>query len=292
MKKFTLKIGFNWLNTTLLATALLLSSAAFSAQSMVKNAAVETTLGLRLNLLSAQIDARVGQMKLISKSLANDTHIHAWVEGGFDASQESVLVEKLTFFVQEYDLTSASFADKNTHKYWNHEGFLRQLTPEVDTWYYAYLASGSQDLISVYHDQNKQRVDLYVNYQQTSGRGLSGIATSFDGVLNKLNDSVFAEHGTVYLVDADGKIHMQSNRRVTVKSQSLQKTAQKNDGENTLQALFNKRNVASLLQSTDVPSAQVISLGGNDEAPQTLIASSYMPSMGWFLVAHVAEDAF
>ncbi len=66
--------------------------------------------------------------------------------------------------VDEYALTSASFADTKTNKYWNHEGFLRVLQPNLDTWYFAYLASGQQDLISVYHDKNKHRVDLYVNY--------------------------------------------------------------------------------------------------------------------------------
>ena len=78
------------------------------------------------------------------------------------------------------------------------------LQPEIDTWYFAYLKSGDADLVSVYHDKNKNRVDVYVNYQQTDGVGLSGIATSFDGVLDMLKNSLFSEHGEIYLVDSFG----------------------------------------------------------------------------------------
>jgi hypothetical protein len=60
--------------------------------------------------------------------------------------------------------------------------FFKVLQPETDTRYFAYLASKQQDLISVYHDKNKKHVDVYVNYHQTKGNGLLGIATSFNGV--------------------------------------------------------------------------------------------------------------
>lgn len=271
----------------LLMGAMLLSSMSCSHKaSMVNSVVVEDALAFRLANLSAKIDARVGQMKLISKSLANDTHIHAWANGGFDAQKEPLLLEKLGFFVQEYDLTSASFADKNTHKYWNHEGFLRELTPEADTWYYAYLESGNQDLVSVYHDQNKKRVDLYVNYQQIDGNGLSGIATSFTGVLDTLNNSVFAKHGTVYLVDVKGNIHMQNNSLVDLKTKAEQSKSIK-----TLQALFDDGTVTSILNKNAQQDTRFITLEDSGGKSQMLLGSSYIPSMGWFLVAHVSKDA-
>jgi hypothetical protein len=62
----------------------------------------------------------------------------------------------------------------------------------------------------VYHDKNKKHVDVYVNYQQSKGNGLSGIATSFNGVLDILNISIFAKHGEVYLVDSLGKTQVQT----------------------------------------------------------------------------------
>jgi len=247
---------------------------------------VENTLGLSLDVLSAKVDARVAQMKLISKGLANDKHIHAWVNDGFDASQEPVLVDKLGFYVEEYGLTSASFADKNSHKYWNHEGFLRVLTPETDTWYFAYLASAKQDLVSVYYDQNKKRVDLYVNYQQTDGNGLSGIATSFNGVLNMLNDSVFAQHGTVFLVDSAGIIQVQSGSSGEKKYDQVGQDDA--SGPQNLQLLLGENNAKLMLKAQGEQGAQFTSSLSDENM---LIGSSYIPSMAWFMVAQVPKDA-
>jgi len=235
---------------------------------IVKNEAV-----LHLESLGAQIDARVGQMKMISKSLANDAHIHAWLEGDFAKVHESTLVDKLRFYVNEYDLTSTSFADKNTHKYWNHEGFLRKLNPEIDTWYYRYLASNDQDLISIYHDKNKNRVDLYVNYQQSDSNGLSGIATSFNSVLDKLNESIFAQYGKVYLADRTGTIHMQS---------AGEKVAQNLN----LTDIFGEEKTKQLL---GIDSYQVSMFLPHKTR---VTVSSYIPNMDWYVVADFEKAAF
>ncbi len=174
---------------------------------------------LLLEQISLKIDDRISKMQLIAKSIANDPHIHDWVDNGFNQKDEALLLKKLRYFVDEYQLTSASFADKNTNKYWNHEGFLRVLDTNIDTWYFNYLKSGSQDLISVYHDKNKHRVDIYVNYQQLGGNGLSGIATSFNGVLDMLASSPLASEGELLLVAPDGAIKLSSSN--TIKENTL-----------------------------------------------------------------------
>jgi hypothetical protein len=236
---------------------------------MTEKRLLQQQFNLSLVNLSQNIDARISSMKLIAKTLANDKHIHDWVATGFAADKESILVNKLGFLVNEYGLTSASFADKNTHKYWNHEGFLRVLQPEIDTWYFAYLKSGESDLISVYHDKNKNRVDVYVNYQQTDGNGLSGIATSFDGVLEILKNSLFANHGDIYLVDNLGKIQVHAEADVA--------------GVKSLQDMFSKDIVDRLLQPS---SSGFIEFNQVDDR---LLGASYIPSMNWYVVANVPK---
>ena len=221
--------------------------------------------------LAQKIDARVAKMKLLAKTIANDAHIHNWVNEGFDAEKEAILVNKLGFIVKEFALTSASFADKNSHKYWNHEGFLRVLQPEVDTWYFAYLQSGKQDLISVYHDKNKHRVDLYVNYQQTDGNGLSGIATSFNGVLDLMNTSIFGVQGDIFLVDSSGKIQVHANPQI-----AGNKYLKDLVGEALANTLLNE-NITRFLPT--------------DSLEKTLVGSSYIPSMAWYAVTTVSKDA-
>ena len=248
---------------------LMLTSYLWTQAKDARERLLEQQFNLSLVNLSQNIDARISSMKLIAKTVANDKHIQDWVNTGFAANQESILVNKLDFLVKEYGLTSASFADKNSNKYWNHEGFLRVLQPEIDTWYFAYLKSAESDLISVYHDKNKNRVDVYVNYQQTDGNGLSGIATSFDGVLDMLKNSLFAKHGDIYLVDSLGKIQVHAEVDIA--------------DNKSLYDMFSKEIVDSLLQPI---SSKFIELNQNESQ---LLGASYIPSMNWYVVANVTK---
>lgn len=172
-------------------------------------------LVLYLDNIGLKIESRIGNLKLIAKTVANDSHIHNWIDSGQASPEAPLLISKLDFLVNEYQLTSASFADTQTNMYWNHEGFLRVLKPETDTWYFAYLKSKKQDLVSVYHDKNKHRVDLYVNYRQLNGKGLSGIATSFDGVLDMLKSASIGQDVEVFLVDNTGKIQVHTDPTIS-----------------------------------------------------------------------------
>ncbi|MFT5277581.1 MAG: hypothetical protein ACI97K_001375 [Glaciecola sp.] len=232
-------------------------------QDMAKN----SVLALSIENIAANVDARIMLMKMLANTIANDTHIHQWVDKGFAKKDESVLVDKLGYLVQEYGLTSASFADTKSNKYWNHEGFLRVLTPEIDTWYFAYLKSEQQDLISVYHDKNKNRVDLYVNYRQENGNGLSGIATSFDGVVNMLKNSDLSQNGELFIVDGDGKVQLHPDPKIA--------------GQADLQTLFSENIAKALLRPQKHNT--VLNSGKTDK----YLLSSFIPSMNWYVVAEI-----
>lgn len=223
----------------------------------------QQTLQLGLNNLALRVDARIAQLKLIAKTVANDTHIHASINNSTLTEDAPILVNKLQFLVDEFGLTSASFANTQTNEYWNHQGFLRVLQPSIDTWYFAYIATGEQDLISVYHDKNNNRVDLYVNYRQLHGIGLSGIATSFNGVLNMLSESQVAANGEIFLVDSTGKVQVHANADIA--------------GSTSLAELSSPETAKLLLQETT--NSPVFEPSNN-----TKFAASYMPNMGWYLV--------
>ena len=252
--------------TLIVVLALVASASSFSATAQQQLDHKETRWVL--DNLSQKIDSRIAIMQLIAKSIANDSHVHHWVNKGFAQSQESLLIDKLGFFVEEYSLTSASFADKNTHKYWNHEGFLRVLDKKIDTWYFDYLASGSQDLISVYHDKNKKRVDVYVNYQQKNGNGLSGIATSFDGIFTMLGSSTLANDGELFLVDPSGRIKIDANA---------------NAPENLLiTSLYSHTLLQQTFAESEVASSnQMVSVLPTDAS---IVKITQLANMGWYLV--------
>lgn len=276
-----------------LALNLFVFAANANAQGQqLKNEHSESVVALSIENMALSIDQRISGMKMLANTIANDAHIHEWVASGFVQEQEGALLNKLGYLVQEYGLTSASFADTKTHKYWNHEGFLRVLVPEIDTWYFAYLESGKQDLMSVYHDKNKKRVDLYVNYKQADGAGLSGIATSFDGVVNMLVQSSLNEYGTVFIVDSDGKVQVHSDPKVAGKL-NLQQLYSTDAAKALLQphAFNHFKGNGKLSEGTD----KQISAAINDEkaTPQgSYLVSSYIPSMNWFIVAQLKGELY
>lgn len=220
---------------------------------------------LSLDNIGLKIESRISRLKLIAKTVALDSHIHAWIDSGQASPKAPQLISKLDFLVKEYDLTSASFADTQTNMYWNHEGFLRVLKPETDTWYFAYLKSAQQDLVSVYHDKNKHRVDLYVNYRQLNGKGLSGIATSFDGVLNMLKSASIGENGEVFLVDNTGKIQVHNEPTIS--------------GNASLVEMFSQSFTNELLQPNTTHF-----IDSRYEAG-VKVGSTHIPSMDWYLIA-------
>ena len=237
----------------------------------------DSVVALTMQNIAGNIDKRISSMKMLANTIANDAHIQQWVNNGYAQAGENTLLKKLGYLVNEYGLTSASFADTNSNKYWNHEGFLRVLVPEIDTWYFAYLKSEEQNLISVYHDQNKKRVDLYVNYRQDNGNGLSGIATSFEGVVNMLAKSSLNEHGKLFIVDSTGKIQVHHDPKVA--------------GKVTLQQLYSEASAKTLL--TPQPFNYVDSTTSNKQyLLSSYLVSSYIPSMNWFVVAQVQGELY
>ncbi len=222
-----------------------------------------------LDNLALRIGARISNMKVIAKSLANDTHIHNWVKQGMPASAEPLLLNKLNFYVSTFELTSASFADKKSNKYWNHEGFLRVLSPEIDTWYFNYISTDNPELVSIYHDMNKKRVDLYVNYQQVNDIGLSGVASSFNSFMDKLQISPLAKQGTLFIADKVGNIKVHPKILDGYKNLKVEDVLGRDKAKSMLEALSHK--------SADIQHDEFI--------------MSPIGDIGWYLVYFYAQPA-
>ena len=124
-------------------------------------------------------------------------------------------------------------------------------------------------MCSFKHSSNKNRVDVYVNYQQTEGNGLSGIATSFDGVLDILKNSLFAKYGDIYLVDSAGKVQVHADPDIA--------------GTKSLQDMFSREIVDKLLQPNSTGFIEL------NETVDGLLGVSYIPSMDWYVVANVRQ---
>lgn len=244
----------------------------FTARSSIEHRVLSSELPTTVEKISESIDSDIVLMQVLAKQIATDEHIHQWVNSNQEKSGEAVLVRKLQSVAKFNELSAVSFADKKTADYWNQDGFLRRLKNDAaDGWYYNYTASKQEYMVSVYRDPNTGKTDLFVNYQQPQGQGLSGTAKSFKSVVDMLASFQLEQSGFVYLVDGQGLVQMHKNNDLLEKA--------------TLSHLYDAQTSSKLLRK-EIFNLSVIEKEGN----KLIVVSSYIPSMNWFVVAQVPFD--
>ena len=241
----------------------------FTAKSSIEERVISIELPNAVQKIASDIEHDIVIMQTLARQIASDVHILQWVSGSRDQAGESMLISKLASIAKANQLSAVSFADKNSADYWNQDGFLRRLQHDAaDNWFFDYTGSGQQYMVSVYSDPNTGKTDLFVNYQQLGGRGLAGTAKSFSSVVEMLDSFKLEQSGFVYLVDGNGLVQLHKDSALA--------------GKATLNGLYGKDVSRSLLrkQHTNLTSIE-------QDGEQILLASNFIPSMGWYVVAQV-----
>ena len=239
----------------------------FIARDMMETNMETAQLPNMVKQVANRVDKEVTLMKSVAFSIANNPDIIAWSAAGADKQGETRLVNYLGEIARFNDLTVTSFVDRNTHKYWNQDGFLRVLkNDQFDGWFFAYKDSGQETSLSLYNEPG-QGYRLFANYQQTNGRGMSGVAKSVDELVDVLNSVKIAESGFIYMTDGEGTIIAHSNTDLLGKS--------------------HLRDVTSGQTANQLLQQQTFNLARGEEM---LYASTYVKSAGWYVIAQVPEN--
>ncbi|MGN4992158.1 methyl-accepting chemotaxis protein [Aeromonas sp. 97A] len=239
-----------------------------SAQQLIENRMFEQELPNLTQRISKEIEQDLHGIAQAARQLATDRFILDWVDRGMPKEQEPILINQLKDVANQYRLVTASFADRQTAAYYNQDGFLRNLTPTQDAWFYDYTKSQKEMTLSIFRESNGE-VKLFVNFQQLNGRGLAGFAKSLDTMVTMVSNFRLEESGIVFMVDGSGKVklHPEANR---IERDTLGGIASGDTG-----SLLAKRPFA------------VINAEVNGEP--MVLASSYIPLLDWYLVAQVPE---
>lgn len=247
---------------TLLVAGVGLNQASSTYQNRVEHSDVPNLL----NSIRHALNAEIGEMMTVANMIAhNPSYLAVAEQSGTHAPE---LVAELGQIAQRFNLSNASFADRNTARYWNQEGFLRQLDPDSqgDGWFFAYRDSRLEQSAEVYVDPDTGAADLFVNSQQPNGRGLSGVSRSFRAMQDYLANFELEQTGFVYLVDASGLVRVHPDM-------GLLNSATLND-------LYPNQQGALLQQD----GAQIRWHGAADDY---LIATQRIDRMGWYVVAQI-----
>ena len=254
----------------LLSTALVGLLSQYITRDLLRTSVEQTQLPNIVKQLGNRVDKEATMMTTVAHAIATNPDILAWSAAGGDKRDESKVVRYLNELAEFNGLAAASFVDRQTFKYWNLEGFLRTLkNDERDGWFFAYKDSGEPVSLSLYSESGVG-YRLFANYQQINGRGMSGVAKPVDELVAILNNVNIADSGLVYLVDKSGAIIAHPDTRKV--------------GKASLTDFSSPQVAATLLNHSEFNLAQ-----HRIEGEPTILASSFVPSANWYIVAQVPE---
>ncbi|WP_426011047.1 methyl-accepting chemotaxis protein [Aeromonas salmonicida] len=239
-----------------------------SAQQLIETRMFEQELPNLTQRIGKEIEKDLTSVANAARQLANDRFVLDWVARGMPREQESILIDQLKDMTAQYGLVTASFADRQSAAYYNQDGFLRNLTPEQDAWFYGYTKSPQDLMLSIFRETNGE-VKLFVNFQQLNGRGLAGLAKSLDSMVSMLANFRIGDSGFVFMTDGSGKV-------------KLHPDAARIDRDNLTRLASGTTTNLLTKQAFTATQAEV-----NGQA--VILATSYIPMLDWYLVAQVPE---
>ncbi|WP_265433263.1 methyl-accepting chemotaxis protein [Aeromonas salmonicida] len=239
-----------------------------SAQQLIETRMFEQELPNLTQRIGKEIEKDLTSVANAARQLANDRFVLDWVARGMPKEQESILIDQLKDMTAQYGLVTASFADRQSAAYYNQDGFLRNLTPEQDAWFYGYTKSPQDLMLSIFRETNGE-VKLFVNFQQLNGRGLAGLAKSLDSMVSMLANFRIGDSGFVFMADGSGKV-------------KLHPDAARIDRDNLTQLASGTTTNLLTKQAFAATQAEV-------DGQAVILATSYIPMLDWYLVAQVPE---
>lgn len=253
-----------------ISTALVGLIGQYTARSLVSERLEEVELPNTLQRIRNELDKEISIMKSATKQLANDEFVNVWIQNGSPEDQEGIIVQNLNNILRQYDLSNVSVANRSTADYWNQGGFLRRLkNDQEDGWFFGFRDSGVESSMSLYTEANVTKI--FVNYQQVNGNVLAGIGLTVNQMVEKLNSNKIADTGFVFLTDGEGVIKIHKNQDYL--------------NEYDLAKLYGGDNSRKLLNRSSFSMSKT-----EVDGERVFIASSFIDSAGWYVVAQVPED--
>ena len=254
----------------LLTASLVGALSQWSARSIIENRMLTQELPNMIKQINGEIDKEISMMRVIAEQIATDPFIKDWFAQGRSKIGEEHLLAKLTAIAKSHNLSKTSFADRESGHYWNQEGYLRQLqNDDVDGWFYAYRESGKDSSVSIYAYPDSDNIELFVNYQEVNGKGLAGIAKSFEDVVNLLSSFTLEKTGFVYLVNDKGIIQLHKNKSLVGQS---------------IDNIYSHKVTNSILNKSAFSLDEV-----QENSEVTFVAASFIPSAQWYVVVQVPK---
>ncbi|MFC0116604.1 methyl-accepting chemotaxis protein [Pseudoalteromonas xiamenensis] len=240
------------------------ATALYRSENMIAQRMMQSELPSKVENINRALGEQINELKNAAEQLSSNELILAAARN--NTLDESVLISELTRLTKQYDLVTASWANRKTAQYWNQKGFLRVLNQNQDGWFFGFTQSSEPFSISIYQESPGD-VKMFVNHQQTNGVGLAGLAKSIDDMQAMLSKMTIEKTGFVFVVDSRGQVQLHRDASKVAKA--------------TLSDFYGTS--ASRLLNGQTFTVEEIKLNGE----QTIVASSPIKGTALYVIAQV-----
>jgi methyl-accepting chemotaxis protein len=241
----------------------------YSSEDIIERRMIESELPSKLHSISNQIGGEINELLGAAQQLSSNEFILEWARS--NNQDDTLLLKELNRVAKQFDLATASWANRDTAQYWNQHGFLRVLKNDAaDGWFFGFTNSNNPYSISIYQESPTD-VKMFVNHQQTNGLGLAGLAKSITDMQKLLQQFKIEQTGFVFIADKSGliQLHKDANKVTKVNIDTLY-------GSNVHSTLYNPSGFA------------ITELSLNNEA--TFLAAMPIANTDLYVLAQVPKS--
>lgn len=240
-----------------------------NSKNIVQHRLIDIELPNTLGKIAEQLDYEADMLVNASKQMANNPLFErAFKDGGLSKADEKLVLAQFAHLQRQYQLSDVSLVQTKSRLSWAQNGFLRKLNPQQDSWYFSFIRSNKEYYVSMSAPDNGKMM-MFIDYRKPNGLLVASMAKSVDDMVELLNGFKIAQTGYVYLINTEGKIQL--NQHQQLMNQNITNLY----GNDATQLL--SRGNFNLIQTTR-------------QGENVFVASRYIPSMNWFVVAEVPVD--
>lgn len=118
----------------LLVAALIGLTSIYSAKKIIEQRMIGSELPSKVQAINNYISIEINQLKNAAQQISSNRFILNWAAS--NDTNDEVLIEELKRVQRQYNLATASWANRESAQYWNQDGFLRILNNQQDAWFY------------------------------------------------------------------------------------------------------------------------------------------------------------
>jgi len=274
-KKLMLSMGFSMLLFLAISFAL---------------SVIMTGNGIRERVVTQELPAVVGEIRndvlrqiveplAASQAVANNTFLLDWEAKGLSDDGVAAWKTYASRIKDKMKAASVFWVSGGTGKYFDLTGLNRTLNKSAasDQWFYGFLDSGKPYTLDLDKDVGASTYMLFINTRFDAGGGkvgAAGLGLSVDKLADTIRSYKVGASGSVFLVRANGMLLMHRDAALA-------------DGKHFMKDLpgLSDALTAQLLNGSRYASATYKAPGGKQ-----IIASSYVPELNMYVIAHVPES--